>query len=490
MYPVLLYLSLAIFAAVCVSYARQDFASIFHPISFYLLFHGFIFVIRPLFAYYGEYNLIYGVYQFRPTMETKIAVIVAANLGLLAFVGGAAWTGNAPMVFKQTALHLEQRRRMIPAFLAAMALLVPLGVASLRNTMTTGFVGMVRIKGTGVTVNTTANGWFIDAQLLLVPCAMLFAWMFRFRWWSLLPLFGFIVGRATTGSRGPFIVACVAAGLAYLYERRMRYPDWRIVATLYLLVTAFVRVGDDRGRAVRSWLEDGQASEAVQSRTPFMKRMDFANLEFIEFIVHTIPEKTGTYGYFLDNLQVFTEPIPRKLWKGKPVGPPIELYNLFDHGNPIGMTSSLPGQGWAQLGYLGVLIWCGLWGLLLGKAYSKFARGSQDTVPVALYLCFLPIFVIAFRDGGLLTVVRSGAFYLAPVLLMALFARWMGVPPFRLIEQAAVRARRGSRPGASEIPPPPQERPPVGSAAGRRAAAASPVIVPRSQRPRGPAPAE
>lgn len=56
--------------------------------------------------------------------------------------------------------------------------------------------------------------------------------------------------------------------------------------------------------------------------------MHWANMEFLDN-VETVPRRTGTYGFFGDNPQAFTEPIPRKLWKDKPVGAPIKMLNLF-----------------------------------------------------------------------------------------------------------------------------------------------------------------
>jgi hypothetical protein len=275
-------------------------------------------------------------------------------------------------------------------------------------------------------VNTTANGWFTDSQMMLVPLSVLFAWTFRFRWWSLLPLLGFVVLRAGTGGRGAFVVACVAAGMLWLYDSRKRWPSGRMIVLAMLVTATFYMIGQERG-FVRQLLTRGEVVE-VERRQSMMESMDFANLEFFEFLVETIPEKTGTYGFFVNNLQVFTEPIPRKFWPDKPVGAPIKLYNLFDHGYPIGMTNSLPGEGWAQAGYLGVVLWCGLWGLTLGAIYRRFALGTQGNFEVALYFAFLPVFVVAFRDGLLLTMLRTAVFYLAPIGAWMLATRFLGVP--------------------------------------------------------------
>jgi hypothetical protein len=174
--------------------------------------------------------------------------------------------------------------------------------------------------------------------------------------------------------------------------------------------------------------------------------MDFANLEFYEYIVHAVPQKTGTYGYFLDNLQIFTEPVPRVFWPDKPVGPPIQLFSLFDYGYPIGMTYSLPGEGWMQLGYLGVAIWCGLFGWFYGWLYNKFQRSSQSTIAVIAFLLAMPLSFQFFRDGLLLTLIKTHAWFLMPVLMIYGFARLSAVPLADDIRQMAYRRAAKRRP--------------------------------------------
>ena len=129
MYLTLLFASVAIFLFVTVLYLKQNFSSLYHPISLYLLFHGLVFVVRPLFAYYRHYDFLYPVYQFQPSQDVKSTVIIAANLGLLAFVAGAWKSGSAPLAFHQGPAEIVHRKRLIPAFLVVLALIAPLAIA-------------------------------------------------------------------------------------------------------------------------------------------------------------------------------------------------------------------------------------------------------------------------------------------------------------------------------------------------------------------------
>jgi len=205
----------------------------------------------------------------------------------------------------------------------------------------------------------------------------------------------------------------------------------------------FQIVGVDRGTTIRQWFIEDRSSLADNvdrlKELRFLEGMDFANLEFFEYLVYAVPQRTGTYGYFLDNLQLLTQPIPRVLWSGKPVGPPIQLFSLFDYGYPIGMTYSLPGEGWVQLGYLGVIIWCALFGWLFGLGYNRFQKSSHGNPIVLTYLLFLPLSLTFFRDGFLLTIVQTAVFFLFPVWLIVRIARLTAVP---LADELRLRARR------------------------------------------------
>jgi oligosaccharide repeat unit polymerase len=444
-YDFLLLANLTLWLLLSMFYARQPCASVYHPATYYLFFHFLVFTFRPFLAWYRDYDGLYRAYEFVPSMDDKITVMLAAMLGMLCFVLPSIWFGSAAPRFPQDRINEAERREMIRPFLLAAGLIVPFGVISaLTNwyTAASDASTMVRDAATGYNVNTTGNGYFDNLQLLLAPLAVIYVWLYRFRWWTLLPLAGFIVLRAGTGGRWPFIMACGTAVLLFLYERRRLWPDWRATVLGIAALAIFQAVGSDRGASIRQvFVEDNSAQSYgyTGGDLRFMEGMDFANLEFFEYLVYAVPQRTGTYDYFLDNLQLFTQPIPRVLWEGKPVGPPIQLYSLFDYGYPIGMTYSLPGEGWVQLGYIGVMIWCGLFGGLYGWIYNAFQRSRHGNPVTITYLLFLPLSLTFFRDGFLLTLVQTVAFFLFPVWLIVRIARLSAVP---LAEELRMMAHR------------------------------------------------
>lgn len=495
MYEVLLYLNLAVFALVLGWYLRQPFASVFHPATFYLFFHGLIFVFRPLLAHYRGYELIYQAYEFRPSEADKITVILAAMLGFLAFMFACCRWGAERFRFNQGEAALFERKLLIRPFVAVAAVCLPIAVYSnlaTWNQTASGSTTMIMDAASGAYINTTGNGYFVDAQIMLVPLVVLIAWFSRFRWWSILPMGVFLILRAGTGGRWTFIVAAALIGLLLLYDQRRRWPRPALLGALGALLVFFSFVGQDRGAAIRTLFNPNQGMLVeAPGGLRFLEGMDFANLEFFQYIVYCIPQRTKTYGYFLDNLQVLTEPIPRKLWKNKPIGSMFQTYSLFKYGRPVGMTYSLPGEGWAQLGYVGVMLWCGLIGAMLGKLYSWFVRGPPSNGRLLGYMTIMALSLTFFRDGVLITLIRTSLFCFVPIVLMFLLARALGIPSaVELGRRAAGMVARRRRSVAAEdetVPPPRSQRgaallPPRSQRVG-----AAQVLLPRSQRRRLPA---
>ena len=434
MYEASLALAVLCFLGVCGYYWRAPAFSVFHPLTFYLAFHGILFVFRPIIAWARDYHSVYYTYQFTPSISDKVIVILASTVGMITFAFFSLRSGMIPMRFAEDEAIREERRRLSQMFVWVVVVCGPPAAYSMMKSYGAGadnnLAGIVLDRNTGVSINTANIGYITDLQLMWVSLSALIIWLGRFRLWSWMPLAAFLVLRAGTGGRGPFVAAAVSAGLFYLYEKRIRYPGLRVVLGSAAVLALFSFVGNDRGASIRQAIgfEQADAFEKSDDGERFLEGMDFANMEYFEYLVYVIPQRSRTYDYFLDNIQIATEPVPRVLWKSKPVGEPLRRIWLFDYGYPIGMTRSLPGEGWYALGWLGVLIWCGLWGHVLGKIYSRFATGNQTTLKTAAYMVFLPILVVGLRDGILLTVVRQAGVYLMPILIWFLLKKYMGIP--------------------------------------------------------------
>jgi oligosaccharide repeat unit polymerase len=450
MYETALAFSVLCLGLVGFYFLRSPYFNLFHPLTIYIAFHGFIFVIRPILALIYDYQYIYRGYDFNPSASDKLTVILASNLGFLVFSFFCLRTGSVAMKFKQDAFGIAERNRLTQAFIWVLVICVPIGIYSLATLWLEASQGVAQgdmaiDKGTGTITNTGGNGYLAEAQLMLATCSAMVAWLFRFRLVAIMPLLFFVIFRAGTGGRGPFVTAMVAVSLLYLYENQRKVFTLRVGLLLVGAVALFNTIGSDRGDSMRRWVVN-DTSAAVYEQADLkmhpLEGMDFGNLEYFEYLVYAIPQRTHTYGYFIDLLQVFTEPVPRVLWANKPVGAPFNEIFLFKYGRPMGMTRSLPGQGWYSFGWLGVIIWCGIWGYALGALYRRFVQGPQNTLQTAAYMMFLPILLIGYRDGTLVTLARQSLFFLGPIVLWYFVARYLGIPSAQEMRSAFTRKLR------------------------------------------------
>ena len=468
MYEVALTFSIVTYVLVSFAFVRSRAFSAFHPLTFYIVFHGFLFVLRPIFAYLQDFDLVYRLFQFTPSMADKVTVIVAANLGFVAFALTCWSAGNQAMVFRNDGVVNAERKRIGSLFPWVFALCAPAGIYALATTwnsiVDTGFAysEFVRDAETGISISGGMSGYLVESPLLLATCSVILVWLFRFRLLAFVPLIAFILFKAGSGGRGPFIAALGAAGLLYLYEKRRRMPTTLVMVALPAIALLFSTVGADRGASIRQLFGSDMShdiTERYRTEQRALEGMDFANMEYFEFIVFVVPQRSGTYGYFNDVLQIATEPIPRAWWHHKPAGPPFARIRWWDYGRPITMSFSLPGEGWYSLGWAGVLLWCSLCGWMLGKLYSRFVEGPQSSFQTIAYMVLLSMLILSFRDGQLITVIRQGLFYMAPIGLWWALARLNGIPSVSIV-RARIRRRlpsarnesRSRDPSAPDLP--------------------------------------
>jgi len=458
LYSFLLGLSLLLFIAVAFAYLRHPAASLLHPASIYLGFHGLIFVVRPILARFYDYQAIYRGYEFQPSIDDKITVILGANLGFLVFMGVCLWVGRQPFANLRGEFDDLQRRLLVKPFLLAAILIAPIGLASILDqwiNRASNSSTMILDRATLLSVNTTANGWFDSTQLALVPLVVGFAWFMRFRLWSLTPFVVYFVLRAGTGGRGPLITAALALVMLYLFEHRRRWPEWRSALLLIVAGLSFVAILQDRGKAVREvFVNDVSVEYNANYDLKPLEGMDFGNLEFFEYIVYAVPQRSGTYDYFASNLQIITEPVPRVFWKDKPVGSPVQPIRLTDYGYPIGMTMSVPGAGWYELGYLGIVIQCALFAAGYGWLYRVLMTKTQSNFYLLAYVMMIGATIVTYRDGVLISVLRLVPFYIGPFVLV-----WLLAIAFRVPGTERLRRLAASRPDRTTVPSTPAMTP-------------------------------
>jgi hypothetical protein len=263
----------------------------------------------------------------------------------------------------------------------------------------------------GVFIHTGTTGYVLDAQLMIGPLICLWLLKTRFHWLNLIPILLYVAYRSWVGNaRWTFLLFFITLILQYCWYKRLRWlPAWTIALAVPFLIL-FNIVGHNRG-AVQAFLSDNTSNQeqfdstagmsAVEKRNARLDTQDFANFDYLAAIISYVPEHTGTYTYGVQYLQLFTEPIPRVLWHGKPTGAPVATFNINNYCNFLGLTFSLVGDGWCSGGWVGVIITLGLAGTIAGLAHRSFWFKSGQALPSLLYISFLSISPNWFRDGGI-----------------------------------------------------------------------------------------
>lgn len=427
MYDFALLASLFLFLGACIAYARHPAASFVHPATLYLAFHGFVFVFRPLVARLYDFDFVYRLYGFEPGKMDRVTVLAGASLAMVTFLAVSLRIADGAPVPVPAEEPRRLRRVLAGPILAATALVAPLGIAAqIANWQRRAydFDSMITDAATGVQANVEGNGWFTDSALMLAPVAVMLVWLARYRGWSWAFFALFAVLQAGTGGRAPIIYALLALAVLYLVENRRRWFDWRVAMLAVVGAVSFQTIVLDRGGMVRELVGGERGSGYVAGRTlDPLEHMDFANMEYFEYIVWAVPARTGSWDYFANNLQIFTEPVPRAIWKDKPYGSPVQHFQLWDYGTPIGMTASIPGMGWMSFGWLGIIVQAGFFAALYGGLYSRLLVRRGGSLERLAYALLIGTAIIVFRDGTLLTFLRLLPFYLGPLVLVWLALR-------------------------------------------------------------------
>ncbi len=278
----------------------------------------------------------------------------------------------------------------------------------------------------GTFILTGASGYTLEAQYMVGPLMCAWLALTRFKWTAQVPVLLYVAYRSYNGwNRWTIVLLFLGIALVYSWQKRLRWVPLWSAALLIPLFLLFHTLGQNR-----DYFKRRLAGEVVRHEDVFMSPRDkmkekydtqeFANFDYLCFIVATVPERTGMFTYGSQYLQLLTAPIPRKLWKEKPVGAPVGTFNLNAYGNFNGLTYSLPGDGWMSGGWIGLIITVGLAGTMLGLAHQWFWRHVGQNISTLFYLIGLAMLPQWFRDGSI-SIVKFLFWNLLPLFV------WLGM---------------------------------------------------------------
>ena len=331
-------------------------ASLFHPLTFYLGFHGLVFVLRPLLVHYLDFDTLWRYMLINPSEEDFIRTLVVTSVALLAFSIPCILVGWSKTSFAGSQMEpfsVAQRRGLILVTL----MLGPVIAYSIHSSLGGGMQG--KSIG-GVFILTGASGYTLEAQYMFGPLICAWLAVTRFNRFVLLPLGLYIAYRSYMGwNRWSMVLLFLSLCAVYAWQNRLKWvPRWAVLLAIPLLML-FQTLGKNRdyfrmmlaGESVEQLDQTGAMTGSETIKLKY-DTQEFANFDYVCYILKAVPELTKSFTYGTQYLQLFTEPIPRKLWPGKPVGAPIGFFNLNNYGNFNGLTPSLPGDGWMSGGWI------------------------------------------------------------------------------------------------------------------------------------------
>jgi hypothetical protein len=394
-------------------------ASVFHPALAYLLFHGLVFVVRPILVYYFNFNFCWIYMEFQPSDAVFIKTLAVTSLAMICIVGVSVWAGRTRLEFgaKEPPSFTIAQRTGLKLTTLLLLPLIAFSIYATRNGVDRELVG-------GTYIMTNSTGYINEAQDFIMPLMVIWMVVTRFHWLNLFPSLIYIGYRSWYGwSRWTILLYLLIVIMCYCwYHRRRWVPFWSILVAIPVLLL-FNLIGHNRDM-IKALLagEDTHAADyspgmttADRLRTQ-LDNQDFANFDFLTYVVWVVPAKTETYTFWAQYAQLFTEPVPRILWKGKPAGSPVRTINIFGYANFLGLTVSLAGDGWLSGGWIGVIIELSVVGLTLGWAHRQFWRPGQNSINCLMYIVAIAMVPQWYRDGGI-SIFKFLLFTVTPVLV-------------------------------------------------------------------------
>ena len=427
MIEIALALNVIVFVAITATLFARGYLNIYSGLFIYVAFHFVAFVQRPVVVYLFDLRNAFDFMLYMPNDDVFVQTIVVANLGLVSFVLFYLYVlGFEPIApsFDYIPVSAGQRR----SFLLAFFLLSPFILYSffLALTMRQAYGGEVfdELGKVNMTIDpTTGQHLFADTTAYIVN-ARDFAFAFsalmihltRGKWWSYLLVIFCAFVALQLGERWAIVIAGLVAIMMTLYLKKRHSFTIFDYAAMAVVLGIFVVIGQNRDSVVRFFLTGEYDLNFDLAKSSFGDHPDFANFDFLTYVIGKVPDASGTYSYFTQYLGVFTQPIPRILWPGKPVGSPVQWVNLEAYGHFASLTTSLVGDGWISLGYAGVVITTGLVGAFYGWLFKRFCSPSVSIYFYCAHFWMVGLLLQWARDGGY-KILDFSLFCIGPIIL-------------------------------------------------------------------------
>ena len=195
-------------------------ASLFHPVVVYLLFHGLVFVIRPILVICCGFDSVWHYMLFDPSPENLVRGLEVSSGALIVFCLVCMTFGWCRIGY-----YSSQPREFTPlqrdGLILATLLLSPLIAYSIHATSSGEATGE---RVGGIYIMTGSSGYINDAQVMAASLICAWLMMTRFRWPAVLVALVYVMYRCYGGwARWTFLLFFLAIALAYAWQNQRRW---------------------------------------------------------------------------------------------------------------------------------------------------------------------------------------------------------------------------------------------------------------------------
>lgn len=370
-----------------------------HPLTIYLLFHGYTVTWRAWQLVAGApvmYAGQTGRDQIAP--EELSRAVLFADVALIAFILGAWW---AYKVAEQRAAEPVERRPINRTVVNLVSLVcLPIGV----------YVFFV-IRGGSYAGNAfTQTNYFQVMAMWPMGCLAMLIFAYGFRLILLIPTGVYLAMVATQGYHRHMLLLPLLFFTAYILQRkRWRWPNWILLIAGFCLLLVFPRL-----KMIGQALQYGDQQEALRQVTEaFVTRDAYAeavsNEQFLDQYAGALSMVDDTEKVYWGRtyLAIVTLPLPRIFWPEKPgladhqheVSTPLRPYGIE------GRIITYIGEAYFNFRHAGVALIPLLLSYFLTLWAMRATTGPMARFDRYLYCVFFMAFLQLYRDGLLSLVV-------------------------------------------------------------------------------------
>jgi len=370
-----------------------------HPITMYLVFHGYTVTWRAWQLVAGAPVMYAGQVGRDPIAPDELSrAVLLADLALIAFMVGAWW---AYKVAEQRSGQPVERRPINRTVVTLVSLVC----------LPVGFYVYFIIRGGAFVDNTfTQTNYFQVMAMWPMGCLAMLIFTYGFRLILLIPTGVYLAMVATQGYHRHMLLLPLLFFTAYVLQRkRLRWPSWRLLIAGFCLLLVFPRL-----KMIGQALQYGDQQEALRQVTEAFVTRDayeeaVSNEQFLDQYagaLSLVDDADRTY-WGRTYLAVFTLPLPRVFWPDKPgladhqheVSTPVRPYNVE------GRIITYIGEAYFNFRQVGVVLIPLLLSYFLTLWALRATSGPMARFDRYLYCVFFMVFLQLYRDGLLSLVV-------------------------------------------------------------------------------------